>query len=366
MRSALDHPNTDPTPIFEHFRGSYGSELLTAAVTHFDIFGRLKKSPESFEDLASGLGLELRPANVLVTALRAMGLVQKQSGRLCLTEMAEEHLVPGGRFDVGDYVGLAAQSPGVRGMVELLKSNRPLGAEDDGGGAAFIYRDGISSAMEAEDSARHLTLALAGRAKNVAPSLASAVPMEEARLLLDVGGGTGIYSFAMLQKNPRLKAIVLDRPEVLKVAEEMGREYGVLDRVELMPGDMFADPLPSDADVVLLSNILHDWDVPECRQLVDRCTAVLESGGRLLVHDVFLNDELDGPLPIALYSAALFSLTEGRAYSAGEYRLWMEERGLVTEPIIATGVHCGVLTGRVRGRGDSVRYPIESREVAAE
>ena len=84
------------------------------------------------------------------------------------------------------------------------------------------------------------------------------------------------------------------------------RVPGVADRVELVLGDMFRDPLPTDCDVVLLSNILHDWDVPECKTLVRRCTEVLPSGGRLLIHDIFLNDELDGPLPgIALYSAAL-------------------------------------------------------------
>ena len=45
---------------------------------------------------------------------------------------------------------------------------------------------------------------------------------------LDVGGGTGIYSIALLQRHPALRAIVFDRAEVLKVAREMGeagRDY---------------------------------------------------------------------------------------------------------------------------------------------
>jgi hypothetical protein len=64
-----------------------------------------------------------------------------------------------------------------------------------------------------------------------------------------------------------------------------------------------------------------------------------------LIHDVFLNDELDGPLPIALYSAALFTLTEGRAYSQAEYRGWLAEAGLTTEAMLPTLIHCGVLAG---------------------
>jgi hypothetical protein len=133
---------------------------------------------------------------------------------------------------------------------------------------------------------------------------------------------------------------------VLKVAREMAELYRVSDRLECRPGDMFVDPLPAGADCILLSNVLHDWDVPECRLLIGRCAAALPSGGRLLIHDVFLNDALDGPLAVALYSAALFSITEGRAYSAAEYREWLIEAGLEPQPIVPTLVHCGVLEGR--------------------
>jgi SAM-dependent methyltransferase len=172
------------------------------------------------------------------------------------------------------------------------------------------------------------------------------VPLGDAKLLLDVGGGTGIYAIACVQQNPNLRAVVWDRPEVLKVARELVEAYGVADRVELAPGDMFADPLPAGVDVVLLSNILHDWDVPECRVLLKRCGDALPPGGRVLIHDVFLDDDLGGPLPVALYSTALFTLTEGRAYSAAEYRGWLREAGLTpADQVVPTLVHCGVLEG---------------------
>ena len=342
----MQRPPLDPTAIFELFRGGHATELLTASVAHFNVFGQLAEHSLSGEELRARLGLEARPSVVLFTALKAFGLiVADNAGVLSLTDLARHHLVPGAEFDVGDYVGLAAQSPGVLDMVERLRTNTPAGANSDSG-AAFIYRDGIASAMEAEESARHFTLALAGRAKNVAPVLAEKVPLDDARLLVDVGGGTGIYSFALLQQNPNLRAVIVDRPEVLRIAEKLASEYGVADRADFLRADMFADPPPADADVVLLSNILHDWDVPECQQLVRRCAAALAPTGRLLIHDVFLNDALDGPLPIALYSASLFYFTEGRAYSAAEYRHWLTEAGLTTEEIIPTLIHCGVLPAK--------------------
>ncbi len=364
-RLATEAPILDPTPIFEQFRGAYATELLTVAVAHLPIFEQLAVGPLSELEIAGRLQLAARPMTVLSTALAAMGLLARDGrGNLALTPLASEHLLRGGPFYIGDYIGLAADSPGVIALRDCLKSNRPVGSaaseteaapssaagafaptQTTDKGTAFIYRPDSSSAMEDTGAARMLTLALAGRAKNVAPALAREAQLDSASVLLDVGGGTGIYSIACLQRYPNLRAIVWDRPEVLRVAAEFAAQYGVADRLELVPGDMFNDPVPA-ADAMLVSNILHDWDVPECRALVGKCAASLAAGGRLLIHDVFLNDALDGPLPIALYSAALFTLTEGRAYSAAEYCAWLMEAGLTVAEPRPTLVHCGLLAGQ--------------------
>ena len=337
-------PRTDPAPIFELYRGVHATSLLAAAVAEFRLFDRLAGGSKSEEELLAEIGLSARAGNVLLVAMRAMGLLARDAaGRVTLTEMSREHLVTGGAFDVSDYVAQAADTPAVREMVERLRTGRPAGAAPREKGAAFIYRQGIPSAMEQEAAARKHTLALAGRARNVAPILAQAVPMEDAQVLLDVGGGTGVYSIACLKRYPRLRAIVWDRPQVLKVTREFAGAESVIDRIELRPGDMFVDPAPAGCDLMLLSNILHDWDVPECKALLSRLAAALPAGGRLLIHDVFLADALDGPLPIALYSANLFCLTEGRAYSAAEFRSWLKEAGLQSGQVIPTLAHCGVL-----------------------
>src|SRR5690349_10203198 len=69
-------PQTDPTPIVELFRGNYATELLTAAVSHFDLFGRLAKRAMTLDELGADLGLARRPTIVLVTALRAMKFLE--------------------------------------------------------------------------------------------------------------------------------------------------------------------------------------------------------------------------------------------------------------------------------------------------
>jgi hypothetical protein len=109
---SLAPPTTDPTPIFEHYRGSYGSELLTAAVAHLGVFRHLAAGPMSLAELRAAFGIEERAAVVLMVALRAMKLVAGDwPNRLELTPAAREHLVPGGAFYVGDYLGLSADAP---------------------------------------------------------------------------------------------------------------------------------------------------------------------------------------------------------------------------------------------------------------
>lgn len=344
----LTTPATDPTPIFDFFRSLHATELLTASVAHFGLFQHLADGALSANALQKATGLEARPFLVLTTALCAMGLLRRlPDGRIDLTPIAREHLLPHGRFDVSGYLGLGANNPSVLGMVERLRTNRPSGANTHSAGdpgTTHIFRDGSHSALDQEATARTSTLNLAGRAQNVAPYLGSRLNLFEAQVLLDVGGGSGIYSYALLHSHPNLRAIVLDRPEVLKVAREFALQWKVLERVEFLAADLLHDPYPA-ADAVLFSNVLHDWDVADCQRLVARAAAVIPGGGRVIIHDVFLNDTLDGPLPVALYSALLFALSEGRAYSTKEYSEWLRSAGLIPQPVVPTLVHCGALVG---------------------
>jgi SAM-dependent methyltransferase len=320
-------------------------ELLAAAVAHFGVFDALARGPISPADLRGKIGLGERQFTVLLTGLKALKLVEERGGKLQTTPVATEHLIPGGPLDVSDYIRMGADAPGVLALVEHLRTSKLAGATKDDDRAVFIFKHGLESAMHVDDLARHFTLMLAGRAKNIAPVLAQKVDLTRANCLLDIGGGTGLYSIAFLQRFPQLKAIVLDSPAVLKVAAEFAQQYGVADRLTCQPGDMFKDPLPAGCDAILLSNVLHDWDVPECERLVAKAAAALPAGGRLLIHDAFLHDDHSGPLYPALFSVALMIMTGGRNYSGAEYAAWMRAAGLAPGQPIPTLVHSSVLVG---------------------
>jgi hypothetical protein len=79
--------------------------------------------------------------------------------------------------------------------------------------------------------------------------------------------------------------------------------------------------------VHLYSNVLHDWDVAECRRLLAASAAGLPADGRILIHDMLIADDRSGPLWAAEYAVLLATVTQGRLYTAGEIAGWLAEIG---------------------------------------
>ncbi len=336
----------DPAHVFDLYRGRLSTEILCAVACRTNFFQKLGNDGLTAEETEKALGWSPRATSVVTTALRAMGFLNvSPSGRFVATETSRLFLDSESEFALTGYLGLSAQSPAVSAFLEAVQRPAPTATTDSG--TAFTFRSDKPSAMDDPELARFLTVSLAGRGRCVAPALVKAAPpLNESGTLLDIGGGSGFYSIAYLMRYPAMKAVVWDRPEVLKVARENAEKYGVTDRLTCIGGDMFTDPFPVQCETLLVSNILHDWDVAEIRHLLAHWHNHAQPGAKLLLHDVFLNDSLDGPLPIALYSADLFYLTEGRAYSQAEYLAFFRETGWATDDSqkpVPTLAHCGVI-----------------------
>ena len=342
----LSQPSIDPAFVFDLYRGRLSTEILCAVACRTKFFQKLEKSPLSSNEIQVQLGWSRRAISVVTTALKAMQfLIEDSQGKFQPTEAARLFLNSESEFALTGYLGLSAQSPAVTSFLEAIERHVPSATTESG--TAFTFRSDKPSAMDDPDFARFLTMSLAGRGRCVAPVLAQQNPPKEGETtLLDIGGGSGFYSIAYLLAYPQMKAVVWDRPEVLKVARENAEAHGVADRLECIGGDMFTDHFPVKADILLVSNILHDWDIAEIHHLLKHWHGQSRENTRLILHDVYLNDALDGPLPIALYSADLFYLTEGRAYSRSEYLQFFRETGWRTDSeqkVQPTSAHCGTL-----------------------
>jgi hypothetical protein len=113
-----------------------------------------------------------------------------------------------------------------------------------------------------------------GLLQQVTASVAAIPEFPAARRLLDLGGGHGLYSIALCQKNPGLDAVVFDLPPVTAATQDFISRYRA-NRVSVLPGDFFKDPIGSGYDIIFSSSN-PGGKVPE---LIPKIACALNPGG---------------------------------------------------------------------------------------
>jgi acetylserotonin N-methyltransferase len=169
-----------------------------------------------------------------------------------------------------------------------------------------------------EDAKREFLMGMHGFGLISSPHVVAAFDLARFRRLVDLGGATGHLAIAACRRWRHLEAIVFDLPEAVPLAQEIIAASPVADRVRIVAGDFFVDPLP-DGDLFALGRILHDWSEEKIFKLLARIHERLPPGGALLIAEKLLTDEKDGPRWAQLQDLNMLTCTEGRERTLGEY-----------------------------------------------
>lgn len=310
------NPTTDPALLLRFRDRQYAADMLAVAIGKLNLFTWIERQDAVDTDaIKNHFSLASRPLDVLLTLCRASGLIQTDSGLHRLTDLGREHCVDSSPWFLGPYYAPIVDSPVAQGCLQVLMHDRPANWQADEAG------DDWHESMMDEGFAKSFTDLMNCRGIAMGQALADAVGplLAQSRHVLDVGGGSGIYSSTLIAKHEHLSATVLEQAPVDRLTREEVSRHGLDDRIDVVTGNMFTDPWPTGADCVLLSNVLHDWDFPEIHKLIRRSADVLPSGGHVIIHETFLRDDKTGPLPVAEYSVLLANITQGKCYTAAEY-----------------------------------------------
>jgi 3-hydroxy-5-methyl-1-naphthoate 3-O-methyltransferase len=333
-------PKTDPLAIYRYRDGLYAVDLLTAAVVHLDFFTWLAENPADAAAICAHFGITPRPTDVMLTLFTANGFIASHGGIFHVTDLGKEHLTQDSPWNLAPYYASLKDRPVVNDFLTVLKTDKPAnwGSVKD----ALDWH----KAMETEAFARSFTAAMDCRGLYLGQALAKHLELRGCSRLLDIGGGSGIYACSLVAHHPHLRATVFDQKPVDQIAAPLIAQRGFSDRVGVVAGDMFQDPLPGDCDVHLYSNVLHDWGVPEVQRLAAASFNALKPGGLLIIHDAFINAGKTGPLPVAAYSALLMHSTQGKCYSTEEYEELLADVGFREFKFCATAADRGALTAK--------------------
>jgi hypothetical protein len=291
------------------------------------VFAALDESPATSDELAQRVGVSARAADILANLMASLGLLLVADTRFHLTQVARDCLLPSGSYFWGPFLERTRNMP--------LDANRLLAelrSGDDSGRVAPAWDPAAPNA----DKLRAFTAAMHCQSLPLAVRSVPHLGIEGAKHMLDIAGGSGSFCLAALLRYPGLRTTLIDLPPVCDVAREYATQYGVQDRMAIAPGDMFVGGWPGGADVVFFNDIFHDWDDDRCVALARSAFTALEPGGRIVVHEMILWDQRNGPLPAATYSAVMLFATSGRQRTASELCSILGRAGFADSTITPT------------------------------
>jgi ubiquinone/menaquinone biosynthesis C-methylase UbiE len=147
--------------------------------------------------------------------------------------------------------------------------------------------------------------------------------------ILDVAGGSAVWSIALLEKDAGSQATVLDFPSVTHVAESYVEQHGLSDRFRYWPGDLEAMDLDGARfDVVVMAHICHMLGPMASQKAFQKLKSVLKSGGRLVIVDFVPDDSRSKPgWPLVFGVNMLITTPEGDVFTGDDYRQWLQAAG---------------------------------------
>jgi hypothetical protein len=100
------------------------------------------------------------------------------------------------------------------------------------------------------------------------------------------------------------------------------------ERIAVVEGDFFQDPIPSGHDTVLLANVIHIFSPEHNRELLSRVRASVVAGTALLLVDFWTDASHTQPVFAALMAGEWLTATgEADCYSVEEVGDWLHHTG---------------------------------------
>jgi 2-polyprenyl-3-methyl-5-hydroxy-6-metoxy-1,4-benzoquinol methylase/DNA-binding transcriptional ArsR family regulator len=274
-RTAFYALNQAPAVMLD-LAGALSYQAVSAAV-RLELFDALAEQPMTAAELARRLQSQPRGIEALLQALEATGYVEARDGYYANSAMTRKWLVEDDGFD-GPAI--------MRFWDDALKTLWPNASEVIRSGERPV---GIYDWVESDPIRNHsFQQSLVMPALSVGPEIARKLALPPAATrLLDVGGGHGVFSIMMCREYPNLKATVIDSPAALEVAAGHIATHDMVDRVSLLPGNMWQLDWGTDYDAVLLFNLLHHFDEATNSRLLNRARKALKPGGTVAILDQF-------------------------------------------------------------------------------
>ena len=250
---------------------------VVQAAIRLEIFTKLHRKQLNSAEVANLLGSHHHYTELLLNACASVGLLEKIGDEYRNTKESDTYLVKGDPRYYGDLHLIWAMQWPLWDQVDsaILK------------GTDIPYEPEFKSEQEKEEFWHaYMIFMQEWGASHQPPFLLNNIDLTGKKKLLDIAGGSGIYTIAFCQKYPDLTAVIFDQERALAFARSQIEAQGLSQRISTLGGDFNVDPFGTDYDVVLISGILCLNSLETSRLVFRKAYESMVSGGLIIVQDI--------------------------------------------------------------------------------
>ena len=311
---------------------SFRQSRVFLTAIELDLFSALDGHLRTSAEVAGSINTDHRATDRLMNALCALGILRKTKDKFYNSDEASRYLVKG----KPEYAG------NLNHTAHLWKSWNTL-TEAVQKGTRVYKRE---NKKNEDDWRESFIAAMHHRAKKQAEIVPLMLDLTNVNNMLDVGGGSGVFSMGFINAKKEIKATIVDLPDVLPITEKYVKEAGLEDSIKTIPGDYMSVAFGSGYDLVYLSAVIHINSHEENESLIKKCADSLNQNGQVVVQDFIMDEKRINPPYGAIFALNMLVNTErGDTYTGGEVSEWMKKAGLKSIEKKETGFGTSLVIG---------------------
>jgi trans-aconitate methyltransferase len=306
---AVPHLETSPDPMLAAAVGSLAETFRPSCVFFAALTARLwagiTVEGVTADEVARRIGVSAVSARLLLNVVCADGLSRCDNGLYRLREDLRPLLSDGSDRVVEELLLYQRENGVWLRMASVLRGNEQTPVE--------YQRELLDSQIGRYPGVQALNRSIAREVVERIDGL-----VMNARRILDIGGGDGLYCDLLLRRNPNAVVRVLDLESGFAMCS---RHTGYLrtGRLELEVGDGRSFHPTSQYDLVMINELLELFAAAEKREILKRGVASLRPGGHIAITKFTLRDNGIEPGGSAIFSLRMrLKTSEGYLETDGE------------------------------------------------
>lgn len=300
---------------------AFAQTAMLIAAVRLHLFTYLAEEPLKTEELATQTNVPAHYLERLLQGLRVLGLISQEGGSYHLTPLAEHFLVEGKKSYLGgDTLAMLDYIPAWFQLDETLQTGIPYRDLGDPATAQAFFAPRV----------RDLFPVVYPIARRTATELPLPYSKDASLHILDVGAGSAPWSVAFAQSYPSAYVTALELPGVIEEGRQQTTDLGLQERYTWIEGDLDSYSfVPESHDIIIVAHVLRFISEQRAQKLLQKLVTSLKPGGTLIIADVFLTEDRQGPPPaITLDLSMLVNTSEGRIRTWREVANWLTAYGL--------------------------------------